>query len=473
MPEQIFPESHLIESYAAREVSFETCLFEFIDNSLDASARVVRVDVRTGPQSYLTISDDGEGCSDLNVMRVPGKRSELAGTVSGRFGIGGTIASIALSGMNGVQSIVSVKKGARIECSSRVSWKRIKLDNWTYPDIKRRPAPPGAVGTTISIEPLVRSPRSWRELPSKIAAHFWPALVSSPVPASVHVRFPGMKGFAPVVPPDFPKLRPGAVDTIVSVGKRQARVRCGIVPEGCPNTMPGFSYFLTGRRVIESMSDNGAGEFSVANIHATVELLDKPQRWELSDHKNRIQKGKSLYDAVHEVCRDTLMQAEEIGESIELKRFMRAVEDTVNGPDSGEPGSGSKNPPNPGPVRPPRPAPDPKPDPHRQGPGQRPRLKFTWRDLGDDSGVGRVDKKWVTLNLAKPYVAELKETRDVERTALLVMVLWNEFQSLSGAPKQQQLAFVNEELTRILSQRLAQLLANLKRNAPPQAEAAE
>jgi hypothetical protein len=473
------PSSHLIESYAAREVSVETCIFEFIDNSLDAGARVIRIDIQTGKNSYLIVSDDGEGCSDLNLMRVPGKRVDLATTVSGRFGIGGTIASIALAGVSGRQSIESVKRG--ILYASDVKWSLVKANNWGYPPIKERPAQQGSVGTVIRIEPLVRSARSWKDLPPKIATHFWPALTAKPVPATILIRLPGSKDFQPIAAPAFPKLSPGAIDTVVNVGQRRARVRCGIVPAGTENTMLGFSYFLTDRRVIEARSPNGASgggeDYSVANIHATVELIGKPKRWDLSDHKNRIKNGQALYAVVFQHCKTLLKKAEDIGESVELKKFMKSVENMVNGVDGEEEAgsSGGGQDPNPGPPRPgPRPAPDPQPNPiSRKKQRKEPRLQFNWRALGDKYGVGTVDRKFVTLNLSTPYVADLKASRDRDRTALLVLMLWNLARSLPGSGAQRRMDFMDNEALDRLSKGLADALGNLKRTSAEPVAAAE
>lgn len=458
MPEQHRPPSHLIHHWAAREVSFETCLFEFIDNSYDAGARVIRIDVRTGRDSYLTITDDGIGCADLNRMRVPGERGDHEATVMGRFGIGGTVASIALSGIDGVQEIVSQHRGTQYE--SRVSWRDVAAKDWEYPDIEQSPSPAGKVGTEIRIIPMVRSARSWKELGGRIAAHFWPALISKP-PASIFLRVPGAKEYAQIEAPAFPRTLPGSVDQIVKVGNREARVRCGIVDEGVPNTMMGFSYFVTGRRVIESGTGNGAGDYSIANIHATVELLGK---WPLSDHKNRIGNGRALYDAVFAACEPLLKQAQEVGETIELRRFVREVEAIVNG--SGA--TPREKPPTTGEEPDPRPR-SGKPNPSGGSGGKRkkPTLRFNWKELGESAGLGIVEgqRREVILNLSEPYVRDLRESRDHERTALVVGVLWNE--SLKLAPserdkRQTALPLGDPQTPRELSRSLAELLRSFK-----------
>jgi Histidine kinase-, DNA gyrase B-, and HSP90-like ATPase len=143
------PKGHILESIAAQKLSWKHVFGEWIDNALDASATTINIVV--DGKSYISVNDNGHGCSNPLVMAIPGDRMAKRSTKLGRYGIGGKDSGLWVGGVDSLYSIRTVHD--RSVGSLQVNW-RLYSDKWDIPDPAFCSAELGELGTRITVSPV-------------------------------------------------------------------------------------------------------------------------------------------------------------------------------------------------------------------------------------------------------------------------------------------------------------------------------
>ncbi len=481
------PRGSVIHAIARYERSFEVCLYELIDNCINAGARWIRITSSTKKgDSFLRIEDDGKGCSNLYAIIALGERVEQPDNANGFWGIGGTEACIIIGGSESTCAIRSVHDN--VSRNVTVRWREVADSDWGYPETHDAPCAAGEVGTSITVQPLNKTAKSWENLSKLIAERYWPALTRAGGPVQILLRTPKDKIHQPVIAPEFPRLLPGAVDSVIKFGHYEARVVCGIVPTDAKNTAPGFTYFMF-PRVIRSNVSDGAGDHSIAQISARVELVKGWSKGGLSAFKQEFDAADRLYQEVESCCESVLRKGDALGQSIELVRFNQDVTDLL-GDMMGRPRKANPNGRDAKAVRVEGDEegtvePSGRGGRHGRADKEQPGDTFKGRD-GDDGKNGRlkvthaaqggqsagtVTEREIVLNLDRPLIAAAFKERDSRLSAVVALSLWNEYRAFNPKrskrrwqqPQQPVLDMNDPEAAKSLSVSLGLLLDGYSR----------
>lgn len=288
---KITPETAILQALRNQSLSYKAILGELIDNSFDAGATRIRIEV-VGKD--LVVEDDGDGCADLASMVTLGKHIKQAGTRLGRYGVGLKDAALWLGGPTRIRSV-----HGGIVRNVFIDWDH--LHDWEIPDPTEIEASPGERGTRITFHGIThRFPDGERysELVGDISYLFTPALKSGK-----QIVFKG-KNKQPITATRFelPRLE-HIVDTDIVVDGKRAHVHVGVVPDGDANPRPGIAY-THGFRVIMGGGSTalGCGGKSPARISGWVSL---DSGWRLNKNKDGVNiDSDRLGDAVYAVIRN-------------------------------------------------------------------------------------------------------------------------------------------------------------------------
>lgn len=402
---KITPETEILYALRSQSLSYKAILGELIDNSFDAGATRVRIEI---DGHDLIVEDDGNGCADLVSMITLGKHIKQSGTKLGRYGVGLKDAALWLGGPTRIRSV----HGGTAR-TLHIDWDHLK--DWTVPDPIEMPAGASERGTRIIFQKIShRFPDGERfaELVSDLSYTFTPALKSGR-----QIVFVGKNRKTTTAQRfELPRLE-HVVDCDVSVGGKTAHVHVGVVPDGDSNPRPGIAY-THGFRVIIGQTALGCGGHSPARISGWVAL---DNGWRLNKNKDGVnvdedQLDAAVFGAIGNIVNIASKQAMSIKSAALAQRLTSMFRDLASRGDAKRDQTKA----NPGTIKPTSAG-----RKHQKASNSRPgdsrrvsnvgRMNIDFRSCSQPS-IGEVDVRGGMIWLAEnnPWIAQLRSCENVE-----------------------------------------------------------
>jgi hypothetical protein len=305
-----------VTSLARQSLDNIVCFTELIDNSLDAGASVVRIDLQKGSIRFW---DNGSGVPDLDkLVCFGGHASHGRRGGSGIYGIGFKDAVLGLGGEQSTVQVETSHRGRLYDC--KIDWKRLK-DSARCMTIADAAAPDEPPRTSITVIPhRLRFPDGDRRVKflAQLGYIYAPALKRGAV---IQVTTSGRT--MNVEQWKRPSLT-DVVDRCIDLNGRRARVYAGIVSAGEQNEHSGLTYYR-GFRVVKRASAYGCGAYSPARICGFVEL-DEKKSWERTKNKTDLVEADDLYEEVERILRPILEKAQAQARTIEFDGMVDELE---------------------------------------------------------------------------------------------------------------------------------------------------
>lgn len=328
----------LVDFYASDRWVPNIC--EWVDNGYDASAKRVCIEfglLYRGRCEFVRISDNGHGCSDLQGFFQPGKHVNHANDEesSGSFGTGGKLSQAWACDASGRSHVVTIHNGIRYEAAC--DWERIfKTGDWRFDPLGNpTSAKADELGTILTIAPCVRRlPEKgdrWENVIAELGYLYAPALLGER--ELILRRQPGDE-LTHVSPWRMPDLASGSVEREISIGRRRARVRAGILKD---NTERNPKAGLTYRYMHRAMRDlaptyEGCADYAPNRFIGTVDLVGKD--WPVTLNKDALKPGgvrDDLFAAVYESIHHLLLEAKNKSIDLELEARTERIAAMLNG----------------------------------------------------------------------------------------------------------------------------------------------
>ena len=316
----ICPSAQFLLAEHRKDLGWVPALCELLDNSFDADATRVALELFNGPKGReLTVSDDGVGLSDHQVIFAQGRRADHEhGPGSGRYGVG---AKLALLFFWGRCEVTSWLDGRRYD--TVVTWQDL-VDNDTLDIADTVSTHNEGRGTKIRITNVARRFIDPEILQAKLEDAFWPALeIGRQISLAVNGESVSMSNRMD---------RSGWQDHFTfdgSVRGKQYRAVAGLIV-GETNPDPGFTIIKAHRIVTTGFQPALKGR-SVPAFQCHV-WLDDPD-WKLTTTKDdlaedadRAQLGRELASK----CGDLLSKAEKTSRHMCLEGINNDLSCAVN-----------------------------------------------------------------------------------------------------------------------------------------------
>jgi len=307
------PDPHILASYANANLPWWKALAELVDNSLDAGATRVVIDVSN---RVLTVSDDGMGCEDITAVFKLGdhKRRKSSKKGLGRYGIGAKDAWLSCADTMEVASC-----RGNVATLMRVNYTEWMQNNWHVPDPECKGSN-DPTGTTIRL-PL----RNGKNVPTDdafkmLAFAFTPAL-SRGIQIVKSVR--GKR--TPLPPVEMP-LRNDVVQAEFDIDGKSVKIDIGILPDGVVVERGPF-WLIYDHRIIEATS-LGAGQYSVRRVAGTITIGDG---WALAKNKDDLSESQDrLAEAIFNRVEHVLKKADQLAETMESAALRGELQQMLN-----------------------------------------------------------------------------------------------------------------------------------------------
>lgn len=289
----ITPSTEILSSWRSQNLTRAHVLGELFDNSFDWGSGSVTVEY-SGKD--IVVTDDGDGCDDLQGMLTAGHSSRGGKPRVGRFGVGLKDSAIWLGGATQIRS---VHRG--VVRTVIADWDAIaRSHQWKIPRPLSRPADHGERGTRITFANVIRPMPIGKDLDKLISDLGY--LFSPAIKAGKQIVF-RTKGRQPIMAQRFvlPRLENIRECDVIVDGKR-AHVHVGVVPEGDPNPRPGISYTHL-HRVITPACGLGCNGNNYSRISGWVAL---DGQWKLNKNKDGVnvdeeELGAAVFGAIRDV----------------------------------------------------------------------------------------------------------------------------------------------------------------------------
>ena len=278
MPSLLTPSLHSLEGMKYQRLKWHDAIAELVDNSLDAGATEITIDVRN---RHLIVIDNGCGIADVVKAATVGGREDHKSTQSGRYGVGLKDTWLYLSNE---LKIVSRTKNTE----SRIAFdtkKFVQVDGrWMGPDPQVSPNNSGKTGTTIDIGPWYEDdPR--RKPPTAecfdgLQKTFTPAVESGACRIEVHINGKRPVLLTPVKLPEFER----SVQASFAIDGKPVAINIGIVAGDAALPLSDF-WLISGHRMIEEAC-YGKGDYEGARVIGTITL---GKGWGLTRNKTSIE----------------------------------------------------------------------------------------------------------------------------------------------------------------------------------------
>jgi Histidine kinase-, DNA gyrase B-, and HSP90-like ATPase len=292
----------------ARDLSLPKALAEPVDNSLDAGASIVQIDINGG---WLSIADDGRGCDDPEAMLRLGRHVASADHTIGRYGIGLKRAAIWLSRITNI-----VSSTGRRMIKVIADWDAIAAKgDWSI--AATRDECDSDPFTEISFEVFGNraNPRAMRAARDFLADVFSPAIDSGR-----KLYFDGEE----LQSVKIPELE----DPITHVGVFQGKpyhLTAGLLPVASARC----GYRIAFRhRILEDRVARGCGEYNPSRFFAYLVLdeSDRNNRWHLDQYKHGFEERDDLLDELFPVVERLLKESQERSREVEIAGLTEDVE---------------------------------------------------------------------------------------------------------------------------------------------------
>lgn len=309
------PDTSIIASYKNGNLVTWRAIAELIDNSFDAGANRVSIDFDVKSRC-LTVTDDGSGCKDPEVMAKLGGsfRQAKTGIALGRYGIGLKEASVWLCDR---MSITSAHEGGGWRVV--VDWKKIQETKvWAVPvdrggEFKSR-------GVCIELDAIRPNTKPVsHETRQSLSETFRPAILSG--------RQIVVEG-KPIEALDLPALKDSA-DEDLSFDGKSYNVKYGI--KSSASSAYGWTIAYGHRVLVTNYTKAGFAEYSPTRFYGYLTLYDTGEnKWSLNRFKDGFDGIDALLDSLTPRIQPLLEKAEAEGMDLEIKSAIGQVESELN-----------------------------------------------------------------------------------------------------------------------------------------------
>jgi hypothetical protein len=306
------PGAGLLNAYANNGLAWWKALAEFVDNSIDAGASKIVIDVSG---KTLTVSDDGDGVEDILAMFKLGEHKKSRKCKLGRYGIGAKDAWLSCSDEMAVDT---VRNGMRSQMLvNYIDWMQ---NDWTCDDpiceASEKPS-----GTKIKLYVRKEKNRPDANAFRTLAFVFTPAIHSGI--QIVEARNGKQSRLVPFAMPS----REDIVVSEFEIEGKKVKIDIGVLPDGVKVERGPF-WLIHEHRIIESTSI-GAGQYSVQRIAGTIEI---GREWKLSKNKDDLTDNQErLADAIFVRIEHILKKADALAETVESSALKAELQDMLNG----------------------------------------------------------------------------------------------------------------------------------------------
>jgi hypothetical protein len=307
------PDPHILASFANANLPWWKALAELVDNSLDAGATRVVIDISN---RVVTVSDDGLGCEDITSVFKLGehKRRKSSKRSLGRYGIGAKDAWLSCA-----DTMEVVSHRGNTKTSMRVNYTDWMQSNWNVPDpiIEPYNGPSGTV-IKLPLRPGKNSPD--RKAIDALAFAFTPAIRAGIQIVSI------VKHKRDVLTPCVMPMRSDVVQSEFAIDGKSVAIDIGILPDGVSLERGPF-WLIYGHRVIEATSI-GVGQYSARRLGGTITIGDG---WALAKNKDDLTENQDrLADAIFVRIEHVLKKADQLAETIESAMLRNELQEMLN-----------------------------------------------------------------------------------------------------------------------------------------------
>jgi hypothetical protein len=311
----ITPDPHFWDSKEAENVGWHDALAELIDNSFDAGAMRVEIELRG---KRLSVKDDGTGVKDVSSLVTLGAHRRQKTTSLGVYGVGLKDAWMYFAPKIGV-----VTRHAGTLTTYEFDRADLKAVDgaWVAPDPVTVPDA-GTPGTTIYFDPLRQSrARPQPDTLDRLGWTFMPALEAG---KQILFACPNRKPIkACQLPPTTERI-----EAAFEVAGKSVRLIVGIMADGARNPAPEPGlWHCYGHRVIRA-STMGFGQYSASKMCGVVQL---GTGWKLTPHKNDLSNYcEELEAGIYKAIEPMLAKASQLIEDIASRKLRSEIEIALN-----------------------------------------------------------------------------------------------------------------------------------------------
>jgi len=318
------PTTAILEASRNQSLTFAKAISELIDNSFDARATRVQIGIS---KNQVTVTDNGQGCSDIGAMIQQGRHIANNRAALGRYGVGLKDAAHWFWG----QTSIATSDGAFVR-TLQADWPAIvksgKWDNvrafeseWTLQAVEECGIQ--GRGTRITFNNIEKrtNAKGIESLVRELGFMFWPALRDG---RQIEVAFNGKPYI--VAPFRFP-LMEDRIEREFSVNGKVVKLTAGVVAHGQPNEVRGHAIAYQ-HRVIQKHS-LACGDFGSSRFFGWVEL---GEGWRLARNKDSItDDADALNEAILRESLPVLTIANSASEMVALDQLKNEVEAGIGG----------------------------------------------------------------------------------------------------------------------------------------------
>jgi hypothetical protein len=308
----------ILRSLNAQPMQWKVALGEACDNSFDSKANWVRI--RFTGDKQVEISDDGEGCDNIEAMLTIGRHYRQHSTKLGRFGVGLKELACWLWGELWIQTI-----HGGIQREVVIDWEKLaRSSDWIVTDPDEEKAKDGQRGTRLLFRRAMRNrPQRLEELANDLGYLFAPALWNGKQIAIEH----GKRKLT-VIPWQLPEFEGEVVKDLFQVDGKKVQLTAGVVAGDSTNLRKGFTFIHEHRVLLNSAL--GAKGRSVSRICGTVILGPE---WKLGKNKDAIQDSddtkQALEEAIYSRCEALFERGEKQANFLHNSAFEGAVTEAL------------------------------------------------------------------------------------------------------------------------------------------------
>lgn len=307
------PDPHILQSFANSNLPWWKALAELVDNSLDAGASRVVIDVSN---RVLTVTDDGEGCEDITAVFTLGnhKRRKSSKRSLGRYGIGAKDAWLSCADTMEVTTFRN-----NLMTSMRVNYTEWMQNNWNVPD-------PLVEGSNNPRGTIIRLPlRNGKNTPAEDAFKALAFAFTPAISRGIQIVKSLNRRSKPLTPVEMP-MRSDVVQCEFDIDGKTVKIDIGILPDGVTIERGPF-WLIYGHRIIDATAI-GAGQYSVRRIAGTITIGDG---WALAKNKDDLSESLDrLHDAIFIRIEHVLKKADQLAETVESFALRSELQDMLN-----------------------------------------------------------------------------------------------------------------------------------------------
>lgn len=274
----ITPSTDVIHYMRRQSFNMSKVFKELIDNAIDVNATQIMLTMTGGVgRGRITITDNGNGCTDLRNMLKLGHHVPHLQTQVGQYGVGLKDAAVWSSKRITIESVCNGALSSVV-----LDWDVLMASGlWELPSPIEQTATDRPNGTRIDFTGLLHRlpPRS--SLMEDLGQTYLPALRQG---LQLLLKCEQESDFTPIKPFDLPPLLHQQQETI-TVGTKTARVTMGMVPPDVTLNQRGMLY-LYGPRVIAERKRSGISPpEAVGDIFGWIEF---GREWIVEKNKSDI-----------------------------------------------------------------------------------------------------------------------------------------------------------------------------------------